>query len=149
MDIASGALYMVEEDDVVKNEALYMKEESNGIRNIISNFENSQKAGDEPSLSNRQKRKLKMRKIEEGTKKDEAPNITTKGEQNDKPMDNFDEEQNDDNMLMDYLNEQSKYPPEDVLTVEHYNQPVNVSTYKQNNQPMDVSEEKIKTTKRQ
>ncbi|GFX82842.1 hypothetical protein TNCV_1699611 [Trichonephila clavipes] len=144
MDIASGALYKVEEDNVVKNEAFYMKEESNGVRNIISNFENSQKAVDEPSLSKKQKKKLKKRKIEEGIKnayeEDESPDITTKGGQNDKPVDNFKEEQNDDNMPIDYLNEQSKYPPKDVLTVD--NQPVKVSIYKQNNQPMDVSEGK-------
>ncbi|GFW05471.1 hypothetical protein TNCV_2584511 [Trichonephila clavipes] len=149
MDIASGALYRVEEDNVVKNEAFYMKEESNDVRNIISNFENSQKAVDEPSLSKKQKKKLKKRKIEEGIKntyeEDESPDITTKGGQNDKPVDNFKEEQNDDNMPIDYLNEQSKYPPEDVLTVD--NQPVKRYRTGENSNKRGSEEENDSTKK--
>ncbi|PRD19542.1 UNVERIFIED_CONTAM: hypothetical protein NCL1_57051 [Trichonephila clavipes] len=73
----------------------------------------------DPPLSNRQKRKLKTRYFEEGTKNtyekikaDEKTDIknTIQVEQNDEPEDG---EQNDDNMLVDekngdYLTEEQK-----------------------------------------
>ncbi|GFW97224.1 uncharacterized protein TNCV_4784381 [Trichonephila clavipes] len=138
MDRASGALYRGENDAKVFYEAFFMNEESSGVKDIISNFESSQKV--DPPLSNRQKRNLKTRYFEEGTKithekvkADEKTDIknTIQMEQNDKPEDG---EQNDDNMLVnekngDYLNEEQKYPPWDVSAVEQYkgNQPMNVS----------------------
>ncbi|GFY77176.1 hypothetical protein TNIN_395201 [Trichonephila inaurata madagascariensis] len=141
MDRASGALYRGEDDAEILYETFFMKEEASAIKDIISNFESSQKV--DPPLSIKQKRNLK-RKSKEGTentyekiKTDEKTDIknTIKGEQNDEPVDG---EQNGD-----YLNEQQKYPLWEVSAVEQYkgNQPVNVLAKEQHNQPMDVSEE--------
>ncbi|GFW95404.1 uncharacterized protein TNCV_2971261 [Trichonephila clavipes] len=101
-----------------------------GVKDIISNFESSQK------------RKLKTRNFEEGTKNthekvkaDEKTDIKNaiQVEQNDELEDG---EQNNDNMLVDekngdYLNEEQKYPPWGASAVEQY----------KGNQSMDVSKE--------
>ncbi|GFV82880.1 uncharacterized protein TNCV_1178951 [Trichonephila clavipes] len=139
MDGASGALYRDENDAKVFYEAFFMNEESSGVKDIISNFESSQKV--DPPLSKKQKRKLKARYFEgpknthEKVKADEKTDIknTIQVEQNDEPEDG---EQNNDNMLVDekngyYLNEEQKYPPWGASAVDQY----------KGNHPMDVSKE--------